>query len=323
MSDGLRERKRAAILGALVGDAASMGFHWLYDQTRIRELNPSAPEFRQPDRRDYEGVSGYFAHATKNAGELSHYGEQAKLMLQSLSSCPEDYSQRHYQALFHQFFGYGGAYVGYIDHATRDTLNRMEEAGTALQESPEGTYFGSNDLQLPAVSKLPALVARFAGDTRLAAVTESAVRVTNNVDVSVEYGLVAARAIEAAILTASPVLAIEAGLRAASERIAVELQPAEERKGLSSAEFSAALGLSCELKFGVPSVFHQLRDVASFAGAIRENIWIGGDSCGRAILLGSVLGACFGVGGELGIPEPWVARLPERKKIDLWIDQML
>ena len=155
MSDGLRERKRAAILGALVADAASMGFHWLYDQARIKELAPVEPEFRQPKRCDFDGFSGYFAHGMRQAGELSHYGEQARLMLQSLSSNKGDYSQQHYQSLFQQFFGYGGGYVGYIDHATRETLNRMESAGVAMRESPEGVFFGSADDQLPAISKLP------------------------------------------------------------------------------------------------------------------------------------------------------------------------
>ena len=32
------DKARAVVGGALVADAASMGFHWLYDQARIREV---------------------------------------------------------------------------------------------------------------------------------------------------------------------------------------------------------------------------------------------------------------------------------------------
>lgn len=39
------------ILGALVADAAAVGFHWLYDQTRIKEIAPESPEFRKPTAR--------------------------------------------------------------------------------------------------------------------------------------------------------------------------------------------------------------------------------------------------------------------------------
>ena len=79
------ERKRGAIIGAAVADAASMGFHWLYDQSRILTLAPSTPEFRQPNKCDYEGTSGYFAHAQKKTGDLSQYGEQHVTMLSALA----------------------------------------------------------------------------------------------------------------------------------------------------------------------------------------------------------------------------------------------
>jgi len=35
------ERKKGAIIGAAVADAASLGFHWLYDQERIKSLAPN------------------------------------------------------------------------------------------------------------------------------------------------------------------------------------------------------------------------------------------------------------------------------------------
>lgn len=74
-------RAKNSILGALVADAATMGFHWLYSQKRILELAPETPEFRHPAESDYQGNVGYFAHPLKKAGELSHYGEQCLVML--------------------------------------------------------------------------------------------------------------------------------------------------------------------------------------------------------------------------------------------------
>ena len=46
------DRARAAMMGAAVADAATMGFHWLYDQERIAELAGDAPEFRAPNAAD-------------------------------------------------------------------------------------------------------------------------------------------------------------------------------------------------------------------------------------------------------------------------------
>ena len=323
MRTELFERQRAAVLGALVADAASLGFHWLYDQGRIRELAPVEPSFRQPDSGDYAGVSGYFAHEKKGVGDLSQYGEQSIVMLDSLHSHGGSFSQAVYQDQFQKFFGYGGGYEGYIDHATRETLNRMESSEEAMGESPEGIYFGANDEQLPAISKLPPLVSRYVGDPELKDVIESAVRVTNHNARAVAYGWVCARALESAILTASPELARDAARQAAPREIASELDAAFVDERVSSAEFTKKLGLSCELKFGVPSVLHQLRRVDSFAASVRDNIWIGGDSCGRAMLLGGVLGACFGVGGDRGIPESWLDRLPRRDMIEERLEAVL
>ena len=66
------ERIRSSILGALVADAASVGFHWVYDQDRIRQIALEAPEFRAPTQNDYEGFPGFYAHGHKRAGELSY-----------------------------------------------------------------------------------------------------------------------------------------------------------------------------------------------------------------------------------------------------------
>ena len=75
------QRGKNAILGAFVADAATMGLHWLYSQPRLNELAPEVPEFRLPAAADFAGGVGYFAHGGKHPGDLSHYGEQARVML--------------------------------------------------------------------------------------------------------------------------------------------------------------------------------------------------------------------------------------------------
>ena len=77
---------QAAVLGALVADAASLGLHWLYDAGRLRDLQLSGPlAFRSPTEASYAGVAAYFAHAGKKAGDLSPYGESCRLMLAHLA----------------------------------------------------------------------------------------------------------------------------------------------------------------------------------------------------------------------------------------------
>ena len=70
-----------ALAGALVADAAAMGLHWMYDQEQIKTISGSGDVlFRQPDAANFKDKRGYFAHAARRVGELSHYGESARIV---------------------------------------------------------------------------------------------------------------------------------------------------------------------------------------------------------------------------------------------------
>ena len=61
---------------------------------------------------------------------------------------------------------------------------------------------------------------------------------------------------------------------------------------------------------------HNIATCSSFADAIRKNIYAGGDSCGRAIVLGAVLGGLYGLGGEQGINESWISQLSAKSEAE-------
>lgn len=380
----VRERKRGAILGAAVADAASLGFHWLYDQSRIRDLEPENPEFRQPDNTDYADTAGYFAHASKTIGDFSQYGEQHNTMLRALNANQGTYNKEKYESAFIECFGYGGSYSGYIDHPTRDTLNNITIAETSaltrassipfdgtdelkrklitkilgnakqfsgdvlkqkVEESIRTTddndqlvehacrmldewnsvnsFHGSDDTQLPALSKLPALVAAYAQQENLLSVVESAVRVTNNNDNAVAFGLASANMIEAAITTGDPEFSIDAGKQAASDTTRQLIEQALASLDKSTPQVTSDWGMACQLKIGFPSAVHNIAKAGSFDKAIRENIYAGGDSCGRSILIGAVLGACYGINTERGIPLQWINKLHQSDKLLSDSEQLL
>jgi len=380
----VRDRKRGAMLGAAVADAASLGFHWLYDQSRILELEPSAPEFRQPNKADYADTAGYFAHANKKPGEFSQYGEQHFTMLRALNSNNGHYDKTKYQSSFIECFGYGGSYTGYIDHPTRDTLNNIiiaenealmrassipfegtnelqrklltkilgnakQFSGVVLKQKIEEAvrltddndylvehalkmldewnsvngYHGSDDTQLPALSKLPALVAVYAQQENLHSFVESAVRVTNNNDKAVAFGVATANMIEAATITGVPELSIDAAKQDVSGVTQHLIDQALASLDKSTPEVTSDWGMACQLNIGFPSAIHNIAKATSFKEAVRQNIYAGGDSCGRSILIGAVMGACFGIGTKNGIPSQWVDKLSHSQCVLEDIDQLL
>lgn len=70
-------RAAAAVLGAAVGDAAALGFHWEYDQKKLAAAvaaNGGVSEFAAP--------SGY--HVARKTGDLSMYGEMLLVTLRTV-----------------------------------------------------------------------------------------------------------------------------------------------------------------------------------------------------------------------------------------------
>lgn len=368
----VQQRKQNAVLGAFVADAATLGFHWLYDADRLAELADGSPEFHEPNPSDYEGVAGYFAAEGKKARDLSHYGVQLKTSLQSLSQCGGRWSEFHYQSVFCQTFDRGGSFRGYIDGATAGTLDRIQKenrelidrgieksgelsasqigflhkylpkkgalcSGADLEKAvlemaglmykdeavlskmrfvvrhydENRSALGADDDQLPAIAKLPVVVARFAGADDLDQVVERAVRVTNDNDDAVLYGLYAARVLQSVILGGSLREALDEALKALSSRPKAQqkMTNALEHEVDSLPELGKTFGPACPVSSGIPVATAILKEEPTFVSGVRNNILVGGDNCGRSVWLGALLGACHGLGGERGVPYSWLARL--------------
>jgi ADP-ribosylglycohydrolase len=383
-SEKVEHRKRGAILGAIVADAASMGLHWLYDVERVRDVGGINPEFKEPDRANYEGVMGYFAHSQKRSGDLSHYGEQLLVMLRSLLQNNGSFSRRQYQKDFRDYFGPGGPYQGYIDAPTRDTLKNLDAAEAeamekaarvelgidddlrtmlmrkilpnvkiyegedlkrrvdsairiaidddeivkkgfammdALEEGLKG-YYGADDQQLPAISKLPPLVACYAGSERMKDFVEQAVRVTNHHDLAVQYALASGKMIEKAILGETTARAIQSGLEGKGTEVPNRLAEGIQAAGRDSIQAIGEFGRDCGLRQGLPSALQVLGSSKDYKEAVRTNILAGGDSCGRGILIGSILGAVHGIATPKGIPLEWIVRLNDSHNIVTMVERL-
>eukprot|EP00300_Choanocystis_sp_HF-7_P039897 c625_g1_i1.p1 GENE.c625_g1_i1~~c625_g1_i1.p1 ORF type:complete len:425 (+),score=83.12 c625_g1_i1:31-1275(+) len=136
---------RSAVLGALVGDAASLGTHWLYGPNPItgRLGEGVDPLFIAPSQANYTGPC-YFAHGARASGQGTMYGEAIVVGLKALQAVAANGTAlrvAHRDAMWRSF-GFGGSYVGYVDTATTETLVRLAELKlprfAALVAAPEG-----------------------------------------------------------------------------------------------------------------------------------------------------------------------------------------
>ncbi len=181
---------------------------------------------------------------------------------------------------------------------------------------------GADDEQLPAISKLQALVACHLENDNLMALSESATRVTNNAERAVDYGRVATTLLQNVLTGQSIEASISTAIAAASDETQSFLQAVLAENG-DLQEVTKKYGHHCDLGSGTASMLFNLKHTKSYTDAVRDNIYAGGDNCGRSIVLGAVAGAAFGTGGENGIPESWVSKTHDHKRINQMIEQLL
>jgi ADP-ribosylglycohydrolase len=106
------DRLRGMIWGQLVGDAAALGSHWIYNLSELEAAYPNGIHgFETPKAGHY--------HAGKSPGDFTHYGDAAVILLQSIASCGR-FEAIHFGNQFIETMA-PGKYSGYIDHATRGT----------------------------------------------------------------------------------------------------------------------------------------------------------------------------------------------------------
>ncbi|MEM6885674.1 MAG: ADP-ribosylglycohydrolase family protein [Verrucomicrobiota bacterium] len=368
-------RKQAAILGAFTADAASLGYHWLYDSSRIHELAAGTPEFHTPNPDDYDGVSGYFAHGHKSSGDLTHYGVHLWTAIDSLHAHSGKWNSFDYQARFCRTFDRGGSFSGYIDTATSGTLDNYFQSNkelmdksllqvedvsvadlgymrtfitkygliyqgkalikaidtlfssftddTAVVEKAKkvAKYYdkhrtlhtGADDNQIPAFSKVPAVVVAELGESKLIPAVDDAVRITNNNDEAVTYAVYAARVLEKVLLGTRINDALRTSLSESPDYNGLHhnIERALESETLKPAQLAETFGATCSVPSAIPLSVAIMNQCPDYTEAIRINIMAGGDSAGRAIFLGSILGAAEGIGGNHGIPLNWISKLTE------------
>lgn len=289
--------RKDALAGALVADAAAMGLHWLYDQEQIRTVSESGDIlFRQPDAAVYKDKKGYFAHAARRAGQLSHYGESARIVGQ-LAVGGHYQADTHRQHFF-ESFGPCGHYTGYADRPTKNLVARMIQEEADIAE-PSGMH----DNQMPGVCVVAGL---FSAELPAETVTTAAQVISTHDDVLASAAAVY-QCLDEIMQGKSLVDALESSANAMPGSVGKLMREALAMESYRPLEAASQFGLACYVEHSMPVVWHLLRHATDFESAVRDNIRCGGDSCGRAMALGPIAGLA------LGVPDALVERMAERR----------
>lgn len=300
----------SAIVGCLVADAAALGLHWLYNRDALDQAlersgrEPDEAAFFPITSEPYKDQAGYFAHAGKSTGDFSQYG-QAVLFWLECRLVDELHTPAAWQSAFLARFGPGGSFSGFADRPTRNTVNLLLNKP---DEPMDKAFISSSteDDQNPVLNSILAAVACKETARPMA-------HTTHRFDVALQY-------LDAIQTGLNKALSVE--VKDASEVIATitPLLPADARATLASLNgcgtdreaIAACTSTACHLPSSAPTALHILRTTHSFEEAITLNIRLGGDSCGRALMIGPIAGALYGIDG---MPAHWLMSLNENQRV--------
>lgn len=290
---------RTMVMGAFLGDAISLGPHWVYDQDEISRKIVDRERYQDP-------ISPY--HPGKKAGDFTHYGDQLLVLLKYVVDAGE-FDLTGYAAAWKAYWESPDT-ISYKDGSTKGTLANLQ---AGLPPDRAGAH--SHDLS-GAGRFAPLFLLRWNDDAALlSAVRQLTAFTHNHPDV-----------IDAAEFFARVALAVKRGepIPDAIRRVGRDLDGnlkdwlAAAEEHLHAVEGNAAVlkahGLSCDIDGGFAGVCHLLlRYPDDPAIALVENAMAGGDNAARALIVGAIHGAADLTGL---LPEHWRGELRAGAEIE-------
>ena len=317
MDASLKNRIEGMILGQFLGDAAALGAHWIYNTTDLAQQFPGGIQgFESP-------ADGHY-HAGKLSGDFTHYGDASLVLLEALAEV-DQFDARSYGKRFVESMDPKKGYAGYFDAATRGTIENYKNAVAAGDADTYSFQEGADDDQLATISSLAIFVGWFVAKNGLETKTalleqvKTLTRVRQNNDRAVAY-CQAHALILFELLNGRDVHS--AFHRAESEMDAVgsfsvellrKTKEAFDLKHKTVVDATDELGQSCPLICSFPSsVQATAKHNEEFESAILDIIRAGGDSAGRAAIVGSWIGARLGASN---LPQQWIAKMSAASRI--------
>jgi ADP-ribosylglycohydrolase len=286
------------VQASFVADALALGGHWVYNAGVIAKKFGRLDSMQAPLGKTY--------HATKKAGDFTHYGDQALVLLESVVRAGGfDLAAfaRDWQALV-------DGYDGYFDHATKDTIINFKNG-----ERPEKA--GSESTDFAGAARIAPVVLAHHGDLEaLVAACRAQTAMTHNqrdVTASSEFlARVVRHTLEGQAPTAAITTVVENDMD--DPTIAAWVAQGLDSRDEETLDVIADFGQACAIGQAFPATIHLVaRYENDLEAALVENVMAGGDSAARGMAVGMLLGAWL---GEDALPAAWLEQMNQTDKIN-------
>ena len=269
---------KGLIYGSFIGDAMALGPHWIYDTDKIQEHYAPITSYTAPNYTDF--------HPTKKAGDFTHYGDQALLLLDSITK-HEGFDRESFKD---EWLALVSKEMMYMDHATKESKD-------LLKNGPEGS--DSNELGGFARSAPLFALGDIDEDTIISQIklthTDPQLLTISRFFIRVLKEILDGESIEKSLLMHKDIDPFIA--KAYSDALSNKEDVVTRIK---------EIGQSCPATYALPSVLTILFSESDFKPALIKNIYAGGDSASRGLVLGMLYGARDGFDG---LPDEWLKGL--------------
>ena len=116
----MRNKRQDLLEAIFIADALSFGAHWVYSTDKLKEeYSGIIDEYRAPMAKFHKG---------KEAGDLSHYGEQAFALLKSISE-NQSFNLKQFRDDWIQHLENNEMYM---DHSMTDSMEKFKNSDTLI-----------------------------------------------------------------------------------------------------------------------------------------------------------------------------------------------
>ena len=272
---------KAYVIHALLGNAATLGIHWIYNPTYLANLaKKESLFFRKQDKKIYdEAQPSYYAYPLAEVGEVTSQGMFLFWLTEALKKNP-NLTREAYGDLIYAQIKPGGDYAGYIEtYGHKLIINTLnQKMKLALPSIP------MDDDHL--IGFIPYIATKQLGLSNQRA-WDLAQLFTNKEEYPACYEMFDAIIIGLEKLTMQE--AVKQAMVKAPRRYAVQLKKALEMTD-TAAFVKDYAGTACAINQSVPIIIHLLYHSQDLMDAWSRNALISGAIAERAMLLTMLMG---------------------------------
>jgi len=282
------------LYGGLVANAASLGYHWVYNPKYLEELSKKKSLlFQVQNKIEFEeGKPSYYVYPNHKIGDVTTQG-MFMIWLYEAMKDNISFSRKDYENLIFDHIRPGGDYIGYVESYGKllviDKLNTDLKISVQEQEKKDDHLVGF----------IPYLVAKELGIDN-----DYAFELTKLFSNKIEYFefFTMFDYIFAEIQKRELKYVLKDAIKLAPIGFTNKLAHAIEMEDTNEFIKNHA-GISCHIQYSIPLIFHLLAHSNSYESLIEWNTRIGGASSDRGLLLGAIMSQIS------PIPESWKAKV--------------